>query len=229
MPNRREFLQSSAVVTAFAANGLTRDASAIGAARVRVDLYKTIYDDRYAEARSFAAAVAARGVAVGALERGDVTRWYEALDLEWRTSPVAIAGVTQFGPMFVLERLGAERGLRIALRVVHRPQADGTLRHEVSADAHTVALARTLIETGVEWPQLIAALICAGGGPDVTGRMEAALVGEGAVPRLERSATDEAAVQPSIIHYYTPRAVQQGYGEALDGPLFSWLLVPRSA
>jgi hypothetical protein len=31
-----------------------------------------------------------------------------------------------------------------------------------------------------------------------------------------------------VIHYYTPLALQQGYGPALDGPLYSWVAVPRS-
>jgi hypothetical protein len=226
MTNRRQFLQSGAAVSAFAVNGLVPGgAAAIGASGAMLAPRRVIFDDRYAAARVFAAAVAARGVAVGAVEGGDVTRWYEELDLEWRTRPTALAGTTQFGPMFVLERLGAERGLRLALRVEHRPLADGTLSHEVSGDAPGVALARGLFEAGVEWPLLMAALLCGGATLDGASRGNTVLADASAAPRLEEG----ARAQPSIIHYYTPRAVQQGYGEPVDGPLFSWLLVPRSA
>jgi hypothetical protein len=163
MPNRREFLQSSAALSAVAMNGLlVREAAAMSAVRNYAGLHTIIYDDRYPEACEFAAAAAEQSVAIRALDAGDVTRLYEELDLLWRSRPFAIGGTTQFGPMFVLEQLGIERGLRTALRVEHRP--------------HIVMAA-------------------------------------------------ESTREP-FIHYYTPRDVQQGYGPAVDGPLYSWVIAP---
>jgi len=230
MPNRREFLQTGAVVSAVAMNGLmVRGAEAMSAARGRSALHKAIYDDRYAVAREFAAAVARQGVPIGALEDGDVTRfWYDELDLEWRRHPAAIAGTTQFGPMFVLEQLGVERGLRTALRVTHRPRPDGTLVHEITADANTVALGGDLGAAGLEWPVLMAALVCNVSAPG-TRQETAALAIGGTQPQLAAAIAAQAGSQSSSIHYYTPRAMQQGYGVALDGPLFSWVLAPRGA
>jgi len=45
--------------------------------------------------------------------------------------------------------------------------------------------------------------------------------------RFARLAAAMQAPGPSIIHYYTPLAVAQGHGSALDGPLYSWVVAPR--
>jgi hypothetical protein len=117
MPNRREFLQTGAVASAVAMNGLFIP-SGFGAGALRPHLPQlVVYDDRYPEAREIAASIAAPDAAVRTLVNGDVTSLYQELDLLWKTRSVAIAGVTQFGPMFVLERLGADRGMRVARRI----------------------------------------------------------------------------------------------------------------
>src|SRR5262245_4161386 len=43
----------------------------------------------------------------------------------------------------------------------------------------------------------------------------------------EQSQTPAGGTEPSFIHYYTPQAEQQGYGPALNGPLYSWVVAPR--
>jgi hypothetical protein len=226
MPNRREFLQTGAVVSAFAVNGLlVRDAAALGAARDRVTLHKVIYDDRYADVRDFAATVAQRGIALAALDAGDVTRIFDELDVLWRSQPFAIAGTTQFGPMLVLEQLGVERGLRMALRVEHRLQADGTLAHSVTAAEETLALANALGASDFAWPVAMAALACGCASPGDAPERTVALAFGGAQPELQRAGAEPPA-SASFIHYYTPRDVQQGYGPAVDGPLYSWVIAP---
>jgi hypothetical protein len=133
MPSRREFLQTGAAVSAAAMNGLLVPA-AMGAGAARSSVAQiVVYDDRYPQAREMAATVAAHGAALRPIERGDVTRfWYDELDLLWRKSPVAIAGITQFGPMFALERLGADRGLQLALRSEHPAAAAPALAAQPS-------------------------------------------------------------------------------------------------
>jgi hypothetical protein len=120
MPNRREFLQTGAVVSAIAMNGVLAGSAAAVGARPSMPLRWALYDDRYAEGRAFAEAAAAQGVATRALDGGDVTRfWYDELDVVWRRGPAAIAGLTQFGPMFVIEQLAAERRMHLTLRGEH--------------------------------------------------------------------------------------------------------------
>jgi hypothetical protein len=46
----------------------------------------------------------------------------------------------------------------------------------------------------------------------------------GGRPDLSADAAARALVEPSVIHYYSSRGVQQGYGVAADGPLYTWLV-----
>jgi hypothetical protein len=222
MPNRREFIQTSAVVSAIAANGvIARGAAAVAPPRA-VALGRALYDDRYAEARRFAAVLGAQSVPIRALEDGDITGfWRDELAALGQREPVAIAGCTQFGPMFVVERWAAERGMRVALRVEHCGMPDGTLAHRFSGPRETLALAAASDALDSDWPALMAALAAEVAGDD--SRCRAA----------ERAARGPACALPPVrgepfIHYYTPLAVQQGYGAALDGPLYSWVVAPRA-
>ena len=225
MPNRREFLQTSAAVSAIAANGMIASpASAVGASRP-TKLHRAIYDDRYAEGRRFAEVVAAHRVPTRALDDGDITRfWYEELETLWKGEAVTIAGFTQFGPMFVVERLALERGMHLVLRVEHRVRAGGTLEHSLTGPRETLALASGFEALHADRPGLIAALACSVGG-DVSSAHHAELTTPPPAPRLSEEA---APFSPSVIHYYTPLALQQGYGPALDGPLYSWVAAPRA-
>lgn len=122
----------------FALN-VSSSAEAAPAGSVPVTLHKVIFDDRYAEGRSFAAAVGKFGVPVRALDNGDVTGfWYDELDALWRERAAAIAGLTQFGPMFVLERLARERGMGVAMRVEHRADSAQQMTHAITAPPETV-------------------------------------------------------------------------------------------
>ena len=172
MPNRREFLQTSAAVSAVALNGLLARSAHAGSGRSFVAPRRAVYDDRYPEGRRFAADLAMQGVAVQALDDGDVTRLYTELDAVWRRERVAVAGLTQFGPLFVIERMAADHRMRVERRLV----ADGTPTH------------------GASGPQTL---------------------------------TPGADAGASMIHYYTPLAIQQGHALPLDGPLYSWLVAPR--
>src|SRR5687767_3909141 len=110
MTNRREFLQAGVVATALplAVGGMLRSTDAAAHIHMpRIPIYKAIFDERYSEGRAFGEQVARNGAAAHAIADGDITNfWFDELDLLWRETPVAIAGLTQFGPMFVLERFG---------------------------------------------------------------------------------------------------------------------------
>jgi len=224
MPNRREFLHTGAVMSALAINGLRApDVAALGAAPGRAPRV-TIYDNRYAEGRRFAAALTAAGTTAHALDCGDITRLYnERLDALWRGEPVTIAGLTQFGPMLVLEQLAGERRLRLALRVEHRATNDGRLAHVITGPRAAIESADELCSAGVDWPTVMAVLACQTVADP--SRLATATLFTTALSSTP-TAVQEVA---SFIHYYTPQAVQQGYGVALDGPLYSWVIAPRGA
>jgi hypothetical protein len=224
MTNRREFLQTSAVVSAVAANSVISGAVAAPGAMRLSKPSRAIYDDRYPEGRRFAEVVAAQGVPTRALDDGDITRfWYDELETLWRSEPVAVAGFTQYGPMFVVERLALERGLELVLRVEHCNTSDGALQHAFTGPRETLALAAGFAALHADWPALIAALACGVGGDDSPAHGAALATAEPA-SRLAPS----VAGAPSVIHYYTPLPVQQGHGPALDGPLYSWVVAPRA-
>ena len=221
MPNRREFLQTGAAVSAIAANGvIAQRADAIGAP-ASAALGRALYDDRYAEGRRFAAVMGAQGVATSALDDGDVTRFYLELEQIWQRGPIAVAGFTQFGPMLVVEQLAQERGMRSVLRVEHGVARTGSLAHRLEGPAETLALAAGFDTLHADWPGLMAMLACRVAADDSPSRSADLLT-----PQLERPSL-ATSTESSFIHYYTPQAEQQGHGPALDGLLYSWVVAPR--
>lgn len=225
MPNRREFLRTSAVMSAIVANGVVgARAEAVGAS-ASFALGLALYDDRYVESRRFAAVAGARGIATHALDDGDVTRLYQELDALWRREPVAIAGLTQFGPLFVVERLALERGLRLVMRVEHCAAADGSLLHRFSTPAETLDLAEAADTRRSDWPGLMATLASRVGADPSPQRSAVVAMPELKAPQLRRADGEPAA---SFIHYYTPQLEQRGHGPALDGPLYTFVVAPRA-
>ncbi len=82
-----------------------------------------IFDERFPASVAFGEEWKARGAAVHAI-RGDITDlWFHDLDLQWKKRPVAIAGLTAHGPLFCLERLAWDRGMRVVSRV-EQPSCD---------------------------------------------------------------------------------------------------------
>jgi hypothetical protein len=224
MPNRREFLQTGAAVSAIAANGALARSAEAAAAAAPAALGAALYDDRFAEGCRFAAVVGARGVAAHALDGGDVTAFYLELERLWRREPVAVAGFTQFGPMFVVERLALERGMRLVMRVEHCAATDGSLLHRWTSPSETQDLAAAAAALYSDWPGLMATLACRVGA-DPSPPRSAVLAAAGLPPPKLKQAGGEAA--PPFVHYYTPQLEQRGYGPALDGPLYSWVVAQR--
>jgi hypothetical protein len=117
MASRREFLQAS-----IAASLLPAVVSA-KAADPDDSFYKVIFDERFPASVAFGHEWKARGAAVHAI-RGDITDlWFHDLDRQWKKQPVAIAGLTAHGPLFCLERLAWDHGMRVISRV-EQPSRD---------------------------------------------------------------------------------------------------------
>jgi hypothetical protein len=228
MTNRREFLQTGVAVSALslAIDSLPAAAASASTADARrVAPYKAIFDPRYSEGRTFAQAAGALGIPIRAIEEGDVTDyWYDELDLLWRQGPVAIAGLTQFGPMFVLEQMANERGMRVVLRIEHQARPNGTFAHVMSAPAETVALAARLIEQGTHWPSAMAAA-AARCPANLSAKLTHTIVTTVPAPELERVSD---VVPERVIHYYATDALQRGHGVPFDGPLFTWVIAERA-
>jgi len=230
MTNRREFLQTGVSVSALPlTNGLLPPETSARIEGSSIRLHKAIFDDRYAEARSFAAAMGRFGVPVHALKSGDVTDlWRSERDSLRRSAQAAVAGTTQFGPMFVFEELGKEHGMRVVLRVEHQARGDGTVAHVVTGPRETLAFAEDLRLQGADWPVLMAAVL-AHCRADGSAPVEHTMAMQGTAPRLRETPSLSGKSAPeSVVHYYTPHAIREGHGVPWDGPLFSWLIAPAA-
>jgi len=162
MASRREFLQMGVAALALpisARAGLKSPALATtGAEYARVPLYKVVYDERHASSRAFASEVKELGVAVHGI-RGDITGlWFNDLDARWKKDPVAIAGLTEHGPLFCLERLAWDHGMRVIYRADHTYH-DGYMEHELSGSERMLREAVELSSSGPEWSARVASLL----------------------------------------------------------------------
>jgi hypothetical protein len=201
---RRQFLQVG--LTALAAipvvGGLVKPARAgamagKGVAGAAPPLHMVIYDEQIPESVAFAQAAAARGARTVGFANGDATGvWYNDVDLAWRRQPVAIAGLTRHGPLFIFEQMGRERGLRVIARAEHSVRADGRCEHVVAgthgeASAWVQSLAG---QGGASWPAAMGTLV-------TTCSREA---GVGTRARVTTAAA----------------------GAAHDQPLYTWVIAP---
>ena len=137
MANRRQFLKigiasSSIPLAASAVKANTLRAFFSDTAAESIPFYKILADRRYPESMSFAEEMNARGFDIHVLEDGDLTAfWNEELREIWQTMPVAVAGVTNFRPMFCLQQLGRTYGTRVVYRGEHAFVDNGQISHRV--------------------------------------------------------------------------------------------------
>jgi hypothetical protein len=126
MASRREFLHAGLVASLLpvaipanqpaAQDAAPQDPTSQEAAP-RVSYYKVIFDERFPASVAFGEKWKAGGAPVHAI-RGDITDlWFHDLDAQWKKQPVAIAGLTAHGPLFCLERLAWNHGMRVVSRV----------------------------------------------------------------------------------------------------------------
>ena len=84
-------------------------------ARPVMPYYKAVFDERFEDARAFAAQVTARATPTMAI-RGDVTNlFFNDLDLRWKLGPNSLIGFTTSASLFCLHLLARDRGMRLRL------------------------------------------------------------------------------------------------------------------
>lgn len=121
MDRRTFFLGSAAVAACCHTDGVFAAANtraSNGRASIRLD--EVLFDSRYAECRSFAAAAQRAGNEIIAFQ-GDVTRlWRARLHPRWAAGGGAIAGMTTPSSLFCLEQLAKDHWRRVVIRIDHR-------------------------------------------------------------------------------------------------------------
>lgn len=166
MTNRRDVIKGGVAATtaffgagsAIASTGV-KTASKSGQPAAGVPLHRVsdiIYDQRFPQAQTFASAAQDHGVTTHAIE-GDVTSlWYHTLDAAWKEGPQTIAGMTGHGVLFVLERLAWEKGMTVAFRAQHEPNAKGGTDHRFEGPGSLISRAAQMDE---DWPRAMAELV----------------------------------------------------------------------
>jgi hypothetical protein len=162
MASRREFLQIAGAALALPISARAGAKPAAGAATgefAPTRLYKVIFDERHASSRAFAAEVTRLGASVHPI-KGDITDlWFRDLDARWKRQPVAIAGLTEHGALFCLERLSWDHGMRVVYRADHTYRADGYMEHELSGSERMLREAVDLSSSGPDWSTRVASLL----------------------------------------------------------------------
>jgi len=124
MASRREFLQAG-IAASLLPMAVSGGNLALGERDEPAGFYKVIFDERFPASVAFGEEWKARGAAVHGI-RGDITDlWFHDLDLQWKRQPLPIAGLTAHGPLFCLERLAWDRGMRVVSRVEQTAMHDG--------------------------------------------------------------------------------------------------------
>lgn len=162
MTSRREFLQVGLAAAALPL--AVRADVAPGGASPPIELYKVVYDTRFAASVAFARRAAALKLATHAID-GDVTRlWYDDLHRRWQRGPAAIAGLTAHGALFCLERLAWDQRMRVVFRGEHAASPDGCVAHRFDGSRAGLRLAAGAAGE-LDWPAELADAIadCRGG------------------------------------------------------------------
>lgn len=155
MTNRRAVLQSALAVTTLPIAGALQSLS--GGNHWPFDI---VYDNRLTPSVEFANELSRHGSTGVYSFTGDVTDlWYNILQAKWSRAPRALAGLTAHGPLFCLERLGWEHGLRLTFRAEHHGERLESLSHSLdTADRNAQKLSASIV-AGAAWPREVAALL----------------------------------------------------------------------
>ncbi len=160
MSNRRDMLKMGVAVTVLP---LDTNAWAAPSADTRwgepVALYKAVYDTRFGASRAFGERMTARGIPTAAMTTGDVTAlWFDVFYPQWQKGAAPIAGLTARGPLFCLEELARDHGMRVVFRAQHSPSFDGAVRHEVEGAGVPVEAVRRGATDG-DWVSVVSDVI----------------------------------------------------------------------
>lgn len=162
MMTRREWVQLCAAVAA--SPTVLAHAKPAKSVPGTEPLCAAVADRTSPDARAFGEAMAARAVPVHSIDQDLTDLYFKHLAPQWQQAPRAVAGLTRVAPLFCLERLAWDAGLRVAFLGRHQV-VDGTrVRHVINGPEEAVetlcgsmrlldwriALADTFIEMPVE-------------------------------------------------------------------------------
>jgi len=232
--SRRRFVQHAAVVASLAAapagglpvfcgaSAATRDGSAVLPDANRLKLYVALFDRRFAAARLFARAIGSHAIPLRAIDADVTDLWFSELHPGWKLHSLPVAGLTTYGPLFCLERLAWDHGMRVVHRTKHLAIRDDAIAAVPNTRGRPSKRAATEL-----WAADAAAAIA--GFPRSRARLAAASPAEtafagAAVPVSAAGipVAETAAVSASV----TGEALRPGAGPE-GALLYSWIIAPR--
>ena len=164
MTTRREFLQGILTLTGLALNGAAfakplSIQSALSDEAGRMDFHTVVYEPGVTASAAFGAAVARHGLATHAID-GDITNlWADELADLWRQEPVAIAGMTTYPALFLLERFGWDHGLRVTFRAEHKADANGRIQHRLEGPGTLLSMFEASLLQQTQFSTCMAGLV----------------------------------------------------------------------
>jgi hypothetical protein len=154
MPSRRSFIQGTLAASALAASPLA----------ARIDLaapYKLLFERDLDAGPAFGAAAARLGARAEPAASDLGSLWMRELEPMLRTAPASIAGFTRGAPLFCLEVLARDYGLRSVYRIEHRRRADGGIEHRVAGSGPCRLWQDALGTAAGRWPATAAEIVVA--------------------------------------------------------------------
>lgn len=198
MTTRREFLQAGIGVSTLPILSGVSVSSKMKEVEepALTPLHKVIFDERFPDSVAFGSEAEKLGMPVHGI-RGDMTDfWVHDLYYCWQNAPSAIAGLTAHGPLFCLEHLAWDHGMRVVFRAEHTYLPNNRIEHVLSGPESLLRQAASLNDCGSNWGSRVALMVARC--PE--NRVRAATVTIAASARAQ--ATDE------------------------QGSLFSWIIAP---
>ncbi len=167
MATRRDFLQFGIAVSALplalknfqASPSVHAKSAPVSANESRGrNFYKVIVDSRIPESIRFGERMREMGSVVHPIT-GDITDlWFHDLHAQWTKQPVAIAGLTEHGALFCLERLAWDHRMRVVYRAEHTLASD-CVQHEISGPERVLSRVADLEKGGADWVTHAARLV----------------------------------------------------------------------
>jgi hypothetical protein len=150
--DRRTFIEAGLALPALSlAPGMVLAGATPGA----LELERFIFDPRFDESVVVAGHVGKLGLKHSPVSDNLMELWYDELDLLWKETPRALAGVTLNEVLFVLETLALDHRMRVVFRGEHSPVEGGKIRHELAGPAAIVEPLAAL-PAGADWQAALA-------------------------------------------------------------------------
>jgi hypothetical protein len=118
--------------------------------------FRVIYDRTLREGLTFAATVERIGAHVDAVGADLGHYWMSTLEPLLRRGPLTLAGLTAGAPLFCLELLCRDYGLRTVYRIEHALAAGGRTHHVVTGNPALAGWTDSLAAAGADWPSVAA-------------------------------------------------------------------------